>query len=80
MIRDLFALIGVVGIVGAIVLVGSVYIDRAVKRAKVKARAEFIAGQNPYKSEDIQFLVNAGMTPEQIKQAIENEVRKTSGY
>jgi ABC-type phosphate transport system auxiliary subunit len=38
------------------------------------AKRRVAAKANPYKSIDIQFMVDAGMTPEQIEQAVRNAI------
>lgn len=44
------------------------FVQAAERRAEAK--------KNPYTSVDLQFLVDSGMTPEQIKQAVKNAVEK----
>lgn len=73
-IRDLFAALGLVAIFAA----GLVYFGlryAAIRRdVEKRIEREVVAKRNPYKQTDIQFMVDAGMTPEQIEQAIRNSI------
>lgn len=62
----------------AVALLGVVYLAlrfRAIQaRIDREATRKAVAAKNPYTTYDVNFMVESGMTPEQIRKAVENAV------
>lgn len=69
----LLAVLFIVGTAFAIIAV-TVRFQALTREFTSLAKRRAVAKQNPYKKVDIEFMVAAGMTPDQIEQAVRNAI------
>lgn len=78
MIRDFFLAALVYSLAIGVIIYAGLRFRSIRNEVKERMERQEAAKQNPYKPADFQFMLDAGMTPEQIQQAIVNALRKNS--
>lgn len=78
---DVLIVLGLFIIVGNIAFGVWLVLDffRLTARYRAVAKRRAVAKDNPYKNIDINFMVDAGMTPEEIEKAVRNALDRLNG-
>lgn len=75
MIRDFFLAALVYSLAIGVIIYAGLRFRSIRKEVRKNMERQEQAKQNPYTPADFQFMVDAGMTPEQIQKAIANALR-----
>lgn len=77
--RDLLAVLGLVFVVGLALVYVAFRLRGMRKEIEERLERRAVAKKSPFTTWDINFMVDAGLTPEQIEKAIKNAVIDLEG-